>query len=1817
MASANDFSRACDALLEFEELYNNTPSANHSVFSLEIQKEELKALWIKVKETFDGHSRNLSGGESDTSAMLAAKCRYQDCYAAYLTCAALMGETIHNLTFVQQSSSTVNPPVREPETAPRSSINLPPCDTEIFFGDYMAWPSFRDLFTAIYINNSRLTPVEKLYHLNQKTRGEARDIVKKSPLTNDGFATAWQNLSDRYENKRVMVNSQLKTLFNLPTVTVERGTEIKNLQRAVNNCISVLQMYGIEIRNWDAIFVFLVSSRLPDTTLALWEQGIVDKAEIPRWEELDCFLSSRFQTLETVSDIQSTRVSKVGQNRAPVTSYGKKVSSHHTQFSQPVCRLCPDSSHALKACSKFLAMKVDERTKIVRKYNLCMNCLAHSHIARDCKSSFSCFSCHQRHHSLLHRTPTGNKPSTTTSRSQLDSSGNKSTQSPTTSGNIQALFVTNARNIILGTAMVHICYNGVNYEARALLDSGSEGTFITKRLQRRIKIPTQPVDFQISGINATTPANVREAARLVIGSPVNPEIRIEARGLILPQLTGNLPQLTVDQVDLSLLPPINLADANFYKSQQVDLVIGADLYPAIMMGNIQRNVLGSLLAQETVFGWILTGPAPKSPNKWQRPYVFLHTELTSSDLTRFWELEQVPSKKPITPEEAFCEHLYTNTTTKENNGRYVVALPFKQNFPEDVNLGYSRNSAVQQFLRSEAALARRPELKVEYHRVLREYISLGHMKPVASDIEGSMGCYYLPHHAVIKPDSTTTKVRVVFNASSPSSNGVSLNDVLYAGPVLQADLIALLLKWRFFKYVFNADIEKMYRQILLQAADTKFHRIIFRESDEDKLMDYELQTVTFGVNCAPYLAIRTLLQLAEDVSLKYPLASRVLKQHMYVDDVLAGAHDCETAIRTRNELLEALKGAGFPLRKWTSNTKEILADLPKDHLLKEDFLEIDNLSEARMLGIRWNAAHDSFHFNVQDIEIKPSYTKREVLSCVAKLFDPAGWLGPIVVQAKILMQDIWLTKIDWDDSLPRGIYLRWENFLKNYSHISKIRIPRWISFTPWKEIELHGFCDASEKAYAAALYVRVRDRTLDRAPEIHLLVGKTRVAPVKTISLPRLELCGALLLAELINALLPQLDVAQPVVYKWTDSTIVLSWLRKPPCSWTTFIANRVAKIEELVGVTGWNHVDSIDNPADLGSRGVSPQELAVSNIWWNGPDWLKRHPSEWPQKRDDIMDTELEQKIVRTHTARVIHTEDILQRFSDFSRALRVVSRIFQFYNKIHPVIKLTAPDNNPEITSKAINEAKSRLILQTQKRCYHEEYIALAASKPVSTKSSIRTLNPFLDRNGIMRVGGRLAMASLAYNERYPIILPYDCQFSRLLVKFSHLISLHGGNQLMLRLVRSEYWVVRIKGLIKTVINNCKVCLIFRKRTREQLMAALPPERTTLSRPFTNTGVDFTGPFDIKNYTGRACLITKGYVCVFVCFATKAIHLEATSDLSATTFLAAFSRFVARRGCPRNMYSDNGTNFVGASKTLKQEFKQFLSEAVRLTNQSYAHQEISWHFIPPGAPHMGGLWEAGVKSFKIHFRKVATAMRFTMEEFATLLAKIEACLNSRPISPMSENPESMEPLTPGHFLIGSPLLGIAEPETNGNAMSIINRWQKLKALHQGFCQRWKAEYLKELHKRFKWQHPQRNIEVDDLVVVKEDNLPPNEWRLGRVVRVFLGPDHRVRVVEILTTRGLITRPIVKLVMLPAVKPTNVSSTFRELRNGSSQPRQYPEGPTPLSSLQEQPSASILQTDAPDGTNGETPSCPPLPSLCQLPVAASHGQQMSVDKDM
>ncbi|XP_062123208.1 uncharacterized protein LOC133836632 [Drosophila sulfurigaster albostrigata] len=1391
-SALNKFIAATDRVSHFAARLNNASTDSASLYTCQVRRDQMRALWDKVEKEYEACSCVMSD-EMTTDELPTIQAKYDYCYILYEQWSAQLSEQIADAS----QALTPRTPV-QPQAVPFVSTGCRP---------------------------PPLSEVEKLFHLNSKTSGEAHAIVSKSPLTNEGFQSAWSSLTERFENKRLLVNSQLRILFNLPAIGQESGAAIQELQSTIQGCLTALEHSKINTENWDCILVFLCSSRLPKLTLSLWEQSIQNKSDVPTWADMNAFLLERYRTLEAIAEVSAS-------TSAPTVPRASRKEAPRRQA------------------------------------------------------------------------------------------------------------------------------------ARALIDSGSEATFLSEKLFKRLRMPYTSVQARVSGLTQAVAAQPRKFCQFLIGSPVRPDLQIEASA-------------------------IQLADPKFHESSQIDVLLGADILPSILLGGSHPNICGTLLGQETIFGWILTGPVSGSISKSISSFS-ARLSVEEELLSKFWEVEDLPAS-PAKESDLFCEANFNATTVRTSTGRYMVTLPFRD--PGHVDLGHSRAIALAQFLRNESRLKRNDSLKEQYDSVIREYLDLGHITQVPPS---SSGNYYLPHHGVLKPDSTTTKLRVVFNASSPTSNGKSLNDILHTGPILQSDLTIQILKWRFFKFVFNADITKMYRQILVDPKHTRFQRLLFRTPDE-KLCDFELNTVTFGVNCAPYLAIRVLHQLASDVRDRYPLASDIIANYMYVDDVQAGAHTKQDAVSAIDKLRTALESAGFPLRKWTSNSKDVLRRIPKDHLLCADFLEIDEASVAKTLGIRWRSTSDEFFFVTAEMVSKPSFSKREVLSQIAKLFDPAE---------------------------------QWTSFLRNYSSLQYIRIPRWTNYAPGAKIQFHGFCDASQSAYGAALYAPVE--TAGQV-SVSLLAAKTRVAPIKTVSLPRLELCGALLLAELSAALLPHFPTPDAETYLWTDSTIVLAWLDKQPCKWTTFVANRVAKIHSVNGT--WQHVRSEHNPADLASRGVSPQELLASRLWWQGPEWLTHSPAQWPSPVIGL-DTELECRAVKVHAAQVL-CEDFLDRFSRFDRALRVFAYVRRFAQRCRQP-KVSFPET---LSSQELAEAQERLIVQAQNRVYAKDKVSC--------------------------VPGRVrASTSLSYDERHPIILPFGCVFSRLLVSFTHQVSLHGGNQLVMRLVRTKFWIPKLRNLVKTVISACKTCVIHRRKIQSQLMGYLPTARSTFSRPFTNSGVDFAGPFDVKSYVGRGCKITKGYVCVFVGLSTKAIHLEATTDLTAEKFLEAFSRFVARRGCPLHMYSDNGKTFVGASSILS---KEFVESTRNLIVTTHSHQ--------------------GVKSFKTHFYKTVSSVKHTFEELSTLLSKIEACLNSRPLTPMSEDVSDLEALTPGHFLIGGPLLSMAEPESREDVESIRNRWQRLKALHQHFCVRWKSEYLKELHKRNKWQSPSRDLQIGDMVVIREEN--------------------------------------------------------------------------------------------------------------------------------
>ncbi|CAL8130036.1 unnamed protein product [Orchesella dallaii] len=633
---------------------------------------------------------------------------------------------------------------------------------------------------------------------------------------------------------------------------------------------------------------------------------------------------------------------------------------------------------------------------------------------------------------------------------------------------------------------------------------------------------------------------------------------------------------------------------------------------------------------------------------------------------------------------------------------------------------------------------------------------------------------------------------------------------------------------------------------------------------------------------------------------------------MYVDDLLGGEKTTDEAKSLAKDIRSLMEAGAMKIRKWCSNSDEVMQSIPPELRETGTELAFDEDSSIKALGIIWHPRSDSFLFKVNSKST--ACTKRELLSEIAKTFDPLGWLSPITINAKILFQELWQAQYGWDDVLHGTYQERWSQHQQQLHLLASLRIPRCVITPNTTDFQLYGFSDASEKAYAAAVYLRCLSH--DGQLVTNLLTSKTKVAPLKQVSLPRLELCGALLLAETIDATLQAIKLKCSIKC-FTDSMIVLKWISSSSRRWKTFVANRVAAIQELVPGDLWYHVRSEENPADLPSRGVNSEELINSRLWWHGPEWLSTEAN--PSVSSGHLNTEAVQreerpKILLTHhaTSTLPFITSWTEKFSCL-RKLVTTTAVFRMF-----IMFLKNKDSiiqfNSLVPASERRNALHLLIKLLQGHHFKDEVKKMVNREEIPHHSKLIKLTPYIDEEGLIRVEGRLHHAPIPVSRQHPIILPKSSHLTNLIIRDVHERHYHSGNNLTCTSLLYNYWIIGAKDAVRFNLRRCIRCRKVKASTMQQLMGSLPVGRVSANRPFLHTGVDFAGPFQIKMRRGRGASCDKVYFAVFVCFSTKAVHLEAVTSLTTEAFIAAFRRFTARRGFCCHIYSDCGTNFVGA---------------------------------------------------------------------------------------------------------------------------------------------------------------------------------------------------------------------------------------------------------------------------------------------------------------
>ncbi|KMQ82936.1 gag-pol protein, partial [Lasius niger] len=531
--------------------------------------------------------------------------------------------------------------------------------------------------------------------------------------------------------------------------------------------------------------------------------------------------------------------------------------------------------------------------------------------------------------------------------------------------------------------------------------------------------------------------------------------------------------------------------------------------------------------------------------------------------------------------------------------------------------------------------------------------------------------------------------------------------------------------------------------------DRNLQRIVWRSNESETVREYNLNTVTYGLACAPYLALRTLQQLASDEERIYPQGAAVLRRDTYVDDILTGANTLEEALTIQQQLTQLCTAGGFPLKKWAANTDALLEDIPPEHRQHNHPPTWDQDFEHPTLGLQWHPREDAFSFKVTPMETE-RVTKRAVLSQTARLFDPLGWLAPVVVKAKVLIQSMWLQQLDWDEPVTSGDEKAWLRIQEELPVLGEMRVPRWLhTGRSDGRVELHGFADASERAYAAAVYAKACSNETDGEPL--LLMAKTKVAPIRQVSLPRLELCAAALLAKLMHHVQKTMGLADAPTHLWSDSTVALAWMRGHPSKWKTFVANRVADIQRTLPKARWHHVPSQDNPADCATRGLSPRELLDHPLWWRGPSWLNDE-TRWPARRmPDTEEDGLPEQRIRVLLATAEPEDDILlQRYSSLRRLLRITAWCRRWLRVLRAREPLCV--SGPTLSPQELEEARRVWIQRVQATWYDAELKALAKDHPLPGRSPLTKLAPFCNDDRLLRVGGRLKHSLLSPDERHP---------------------------------------------------------------------------------------------------------------------------------------------------------------------------------------------------------------------------------------------------------------------------------------------------------------------------------------------------------------------------------------------------------------------------------------------------------------------------------
>eukprot|EP00794_Sanderia_malayensis_P017243 gene17243-biopygen14837 len=1411
---------------------------------------------------------------------------------------------------------------------------------------------------------------------------------------------------------------------------------------------------------------------------------------------------------------------------------------------QPKCTFCL-GSHPSESCET--VKDPESRRKVLIKYAKCFSCFKPGHRYFKCSAKVKCDHCKGNHHQLICNSTTADAAPKET-RPQATAPA----MDPNAAAWVGVGNTSSGGQVALQTALAVVNGNREKI-VRVLFDTGSHKTFITSEAVGKLGL--EPVRSERLGIKAfgskEPDVACRDVVNLSLGG-VRGKKNVSIEAYVVDDISS-IQNIHVEHVkkNYEYLSHVYFSDVCRDKETLlIDCLVGSDFFWAFQEDHSIRGGPNEPVAVKTTLGWVLSGPlkGKNSVSSFDNNVdLIINAMRVSSEVKpdvdfnvhKLWDLDSIGIRErdPV--------HELTLDNISFTGKRYSVGLPWKagqNNLPSNYNISLLRlNNQVRK-------LKQTPDVLQKYEDVIQQQVHDGIIEQV-SELEPAGKVHYLPHRAVVREDAETTRVRIVYDASCKDRKiGVSLNDCLHVGPALTPLIFDVLLRFRCHPVALVGDIEKAFLNIDIHPQDRDCLRFLWYKdvnAAEPEVRVYRFNWVVFGCNSSPFLLNCVLRHHINKYVEKDPEFVGKLIGGFFVDDLVVSCKDPQEALSLHVKAKERMKEGGFTLRKWKTSDKKLAEEIwqregeVKQKLEDQSYTketlgaQVNEKGKTKVLGLAWDNEKDEIEFDLAKIgkmnETKP--TKRGILSILASVFDPLGLISPIAVSAKILFQELCVETLGWDDPLPEEKSVRWEAWLRDLLDTRSVTVSRCMLDNVKGDIlkrEIHGFADASKKAYCAMVYLVCYST---KGIYTKLLAAKTRVAPLKTLSIPRLELMSARVLANLVKTVTDALsqEIKVDCVRYWLDSKTALYWIYNNG-EWKQFVQHRVNEILQKSKKEEWGHVSGVHNPADLGSRGATASYLKTSESWWEGPKWLRMGEEHWPtmfspedsgevgserRKMNVMLAVEVEQ----TGIGNVINIE----RYGSLRKLLNVTAYVQRFVRNLKSKKAGNEVCKDGMLSVEEIEAAESIWIREVQNQLKRE-----SGYKNMSIQLGIES------ENGVLVCKGRLGESDLDFRSKYPIILPKANPFTDLVIRECHHKVHHNKLRSTLAELRSRFWVPQGRQQVKKVIGKCHTC----KRLEGKLfqsppVAELPGFRVNEDRPFANTGIDFAGPLYVKGEKGE---IKKVYIALFTCCVTRAVHLELVNDLNAITFSNCFRRFCSRRGTPRLVNTDNAKTFKAAANLMKKLFKDNDFNSFQQANR------IKWRFNLPRSPWWGGYFERMVGSVKRCLRKVLGNARLTSDELTTVLVEVEGTLNSRPLTYLYD--ELGEVLTPSHLIHGFRLSSLPgdidlTDYSDNTQDKLTKRFVYVSKKLSHFWNRWRKEYLTDLREFHKMTTINiKPIAKGDLVLLHEDNVKRSLWKTGLVEDLIIGKDGKCRgaVVRKVSSRGkleTLTRPLQKLVPL------------------------------------------------------------------------------------